>query len=107
MAIGRGSMTKELTGNRVKKMGGGGLAMISPAAALVKSLQSGQPEGLMRMTPLGAAMGYDDEEKKRKRRIVGQPAAMKKGGKVSKAAKGGSMRGCGCATKGTKGGKIV
>lgn len=103
MAIGRGSMTKELTGNRVKKMGGGGLAMISPAAALVKSLQSGQPEGLMRMTPLGAAIGYDDEEEKRKRR----PTAMKKGGKVAKAAKGGSMRGCGCASRGTKGGKMV
>lgn len=105
MAIGRGSMTKELTGNRVKKMGGGGIAMISPAAALVKSLQSGQPEGLMRYTPLGIAMGSEDE--KRKRRAAGQPSAMKKGGKVSKMAKGGTMRGCGCATRGTKGGKMV
>lgn len=106
MAIGRGSMTKELTGNRVKKMGGGGLALISPAAAMLKSAQSGQPMGLLRATGLGAALGYDDEEK-RKRRATGQPAAMKKGGKVSKMAKGGTMRGCGCATRGTKGGKMV
>jgi hypothetical protein len=85
----------------VKKMGSGGLAMISPAAALVQSLQKGQPEGLMRYTPLGMAMGYEDEEK-RKRRAAGSPASgMKKGGKVS------SMRGCGCAKRGTKGGKMV
>jgi hypothetical protein len=87
----------------VKKMGSGGLAMISPAAALVQSLQKGQPEGLMRYTPLGMAMGYEDEEEeKRKRRAAGTPATgMKKGGKVS------SMRGCGCAIRGTKGGKMV
>lgn len=102
MAISRGSMTKELTGNRVKKMAGGGIAMISPAAALVKSLQSGQPEGLMRYTPIGMAMGSDEDEKRKRR-----PTAMKKGGKVAKMAKGGTMRGCGCATRGTKGGKMV
>lgn len=39
MAIGRGSMTKELVGNRVKKMQAGG--MVAPAPVLRTPLKKG------------------------------------------------------------------
>ena len=70
MAISRAQMGSQLTGNKMKKkpvkrkaLGGlaaikeGGIANISPAAALVKSLESGRPEGMLRLSPLAQALG--------------------------------------------------
>jgi len=70
MAISRAQMGSQLTGNRMKKkavkrkaLGGlaaikeGGIANISPAAALVKSLESGRPEGMLRLSPLAQVLG--------------------------------------------------
>tara|TARA_R110000822_G_scaffold184415_7_gene323773 strand:+ start:9130 stop:9450 length:321 start_codon:yes stop_codon:yes gene_type:complete len=60
-------MGTQLEGNRMKKPQkmkmGGMLAMLSPAAALVKSLRSGKAEGILGMTPVGAM--YNDGRKKR------------------------------------------
>ena len=70
MAISRAQMGSQLTGNKMKKkpvkrkaLGGiaaikeGGIANISPAAALVKSLESGRPEGMLRLSPLAQVLG--------------------------------------------------
>jgi len=69
MAISRAQMGSQLTGNKMKKkpvrrkaLGGlaaikeGGIANISPAAALVKSLESGKPEGMLRLSPLAQVL---------------------------------------------------
>lgn len=108
MAFGRGNMGKEMTGNRVKKMKGGGIAMISPAAALAQSIQSGSPQGLLKLSPLAMAaraVNGEDERKKREAAMAkGQKMAM--GGAV-KASKASGMRGCGVAKRGTSGGKMV
>ena len=76
---------------KTRKMKGGGLAMLSPALSLVQSLQSGQPEGMLRLTPLAMANGSLDKKKKAQ-------------GKVPKMAKGGKVRGDGVCQRGkTKG----
>ena len=80
MAISRAQMGSQLTGNKMKKkpvkrkaLGGlmgaalkggltgaaikeGGIANISPAVALAKSLESGRPEGMLRLSPLAQAL---------------------------------------------------
>ncbi len=88
----------------VMKKADGGLAMLSPAAALAKSLQSGRPEGLMKMLPVGAAInaarGKTPVTEKDKAKQAA-PTAMKGGGKV------GRGRGCGCAMRGKGKGKMV
>lgn len=94
----RGSMGKEMTGNRAKKMRGGGLAMISPAAALVQSIQSGQPEGLMRLSPLAMAMSGGRSKSSKEQASETQPTPMKAGGKVT--------RGDGACMKGRTKGKM-
>lgn len=35
----------------------GGIANISPVAAVAKSIKSGQPEGMLRLSPLAQALG--------------------------------------------------
>lgn len=98
MTMGRSSMGKQIAVTRsskdgVKKMAGGGLSMISPAAALVKSLQSGSPEGLMKMLPVGAAMNAAKGKTNTTARDDAKKAVpMKSGGKVG--------RGDGCCIKG-------
>ena len=72
MTISRAQMATQLTGNRMKKkpvkrkaLGGlmgaaikeGGIANLSPAVALAKSLKSGKPEGMLRLSPLAQAFG--------------------------------------------------
>lgn len=110
MAFGRGNMGKEMTGNRVKKMrDGGGLAMISPAAALAQSVSSGSPQGLLKLSPLAMAaraVNGDDERKKRREEAMAQGKKMAGGGAV-KASRLSGMRGCGVAKRGTSGGKMV
>ena len=107
MSIGRSSMGKQIAFTRsskdgAKKMADGGLAMLSPAASLVKSLQSGQPEGILKMSPIGMAMkagkGKTEPTAKEKARQATSPVAMKSGG---------SVRGCGCAMRGKTKGKMV
>lgn len=107
MSIGRSSMGKQIAVTRssrdgVKKMADGGLAMISPAAALVKSLQSGQPDGILKLSPIGMAMkaakGKVEPTAKDKASQATSPVAMKSGG---------SVRGCGCAMRGKTKGKMV
>jgi hypothetical protein len=61
MAISRAQMGSQLTGNKMKKtkkMQGGGklLNMLSPAAALVNTIRSGEPQGLMNLSPLAHAL---------------------------------------------------
>ena len=99
MAMGRSSMGKQIAtsrGSKPKKMSNGGLAMISPAAALVQSIQSGQPEGLLKLSPLAQIASAGRKKKPEEMAAsAAQPAPMAKGGKV---------RGDGCATRGkTKG----
>lgn len=99
MAMGRSSMGKQIAtsrGSKPKKMGSGGLAMISPAAALVKSVQSGEPSGLLALSPLAQALSGGRKKKPEDTAAPAQPAPM---------AKGGSVRGDGCATKGKTRGK--
>ena len=107
MTMGRASMGKQIAFTRsskdgAKKMADGGLAMISPAAALAKSLQSGQPEGILKMSPIGMAMkagkGKVEPTAKDKARQATSPVAMKSGG---------SVRGCGMAIRGKGRGKMV
>lgn len=97
MAMGRSSMGKQIAtsrGSKPKKMSSGGLAMISPAAALVKSIQSGEPEGLMNLSPAAQLLA-----RKKKPEEAAAPAAQ-----PTQMAKGGKVRGDGCATRGkTKG----
>ena len=99
MAMGRSSMGKQIAtapkSRQPKKMGGGGLAMISPAAALVKSIQSGEPEGLMRLSPLAQALGK--RKKPEETAQAATPAPM---------AKGGTVRGDGCCRNGKTKGKM-
>lgn len=100
MAMGRSCMGKQMAtapaSRKPKKMGSGGLAMISPAAALIKSLQSGAPEGLMKIVP-GARMLADPKKKQPDQSMVPQTAPMAKGGRV---------RGDGCCKSGGTKGKM-
>ena len=89
MAISRAQMASQLTGNRqmkkTKKMVLGGLAAaklgagVSPMVSLARSLRSGEPEGILKYTPIGAAM--------RKTRC------MRKGGKIDGCAMRGKTKG--------------
>jgi hypothetical protein len=61
MAISRAQMGSQLTGNKMKKTkkmkdGGKLLNMLSPAAALVNTIRSGEPQGLMNLSPLAHAL---------------------------------------------------
>lgn len=80
MAIGRGSMTKELIGNRVKMDTSGGIVQARQPLAAAPSVGNIPP------TPTNA--------------VGGKPVVppMKKGGKV---------RGAGCAKRGTTNAKMV
>jgi hypothetical protein len=107
MTISRGQMASQLTGNRMKKkpvkrkaLGGlaaikeGGIANLSPAVALAKSLKSGKPEGMLRLSPLAQLMrrgkkedDISDKELKsdsrdRSTRPTLATRGMKRGGKV-------------------------
>lgn len=101
MAIGRGSMTKELVGNRTKKMQMGGMVGRPRGQAIAAMAKHG---GMDAQRPAGPSLPAAATP-----RIagpitpMGRPmvGTMKKGGKV------GGMRGCGCAKRGTKGGKMV
>jgi hypothetical protein len=98
MTMGRSSMGKQIAVTRssrdgVKKMAGGGLSMLSPAAALAESLKSGQPEGILKMTPIGMAMKAAKGKAGPTARDEAKKAVpMKSGGKVG--------RGDGCCIKG-------
>ena len=76
-----------------KKMKLGGLAMLSPALALAETLKSGQPEGLLKLAPMAIAGGSLEKDKKKN-----------KG--AAKMAKGGMVRGDGCAQRGKTKGKM-
>lgn len=98
MAIGRSSMNKELVGGRKpKKFGGGGLLNLSPAASLMRTMQTGTPQGILKATPMGMMMRGEETPEERKKAAK---AGMKAGG-VVKASKAPAMRGCGCAKRGT------
>jgi hypothetical protein len=71
MTISRAQMASQLTGNKMKKkpakrkaLGGlmgaaikeGGIANLSPAVAVAKSLKSGRPEGMLRLSPLAISL---------------------------------------------------
>jgi hypothetical protein len=61
MTISRAQMGSQLTGNRMKKTkkmkeGGKLLNMLSPAAALFNTIRSGEPQGLMNLSPLAHAL---------------------------------------------------
>lgn len=70
---------------KTKKMGIGGLmaikeggvANISPVAAAIKSLESGEPEGLLRATPIGQALSAREAKKDRGRAAAASSAASK------------------------------
>ena len=82
-----------------KKSGGlGGLAMLSPALALAKSLQSGSPQGLLKLSPLGMLMGSDKKSDKPGVESIALQTP------TARMAKGGKVRGDGCCQRGkTKG----
>ena len=107
MTISRAQMASQLTGNKMKKkpvkrkaLGGlaaikeGGIANLSPAVALAKSLKSGKPEGMLRLSPLAQLMrrgkkedDISDKELKsdsrdRSTRPTLATRGMKRGGKV-------------------------
>jgi hypothetical protein len=107
MTISRAQMGSQLTGNKMKKkpvkrkaLGGlaaikeGGIANLSPAAALVKSIQSGRPEGMLRLSPLAQAFSRqgrgEDEAQATQSTMPSGPVerptlptrGMKRGGKV-------------------------
>jgi hypothetical protein len=109
MAISRAQMASQLTGNRMKKktvkrkaLGGlmgaaikeGGIANLSPAVAMAKSLKSGRPEGMLRLSPLAQAFGRRsgkrDETEETQSTMPSGPVerqtlptrGMKRGGKV-------------------------
>jgi hypothetical protein len=98
MAIGRGSMTKELFGNRQKakkpkKMAMGGL--VTPTDMMNtrgRDIAAQAQQGGMK-----TAMSSPS-------RIVPGGMGMMPG--VPKMKKGGSVRGCGCATRGKNGAKV-
>ncbi len=61
MTISRAQMGSQLKGNRMKKTkkmkeGGKLLNMLSPAAALFNTIRSGEPQGLMNLSPLAHAL---------------------------------------------------
>jgi hypothetical protein len=89
MTISRAQMASQLTGNKMKKkpvkrkaLGGlmgaaikeGGIANLSPAVAVAKSLKSGRPEGMLRLSPLAMAFGRRGRSEDER--------GMKRGGKV-------------------------
>ena len=107
MAISRAQMASQLTGNRMKKkpvkrkaLGGlmgaaikeGGIANISPAVAIAKSLKSGRREGMLRLSPMAQAFGRRKRDKTEETQStmpsgpVERPTlptrGMKRGGKV-------------------------
>lgn len=96
MAIGRGSMTKELVGNRQKKskkmaMGG----MVTPTSIMNQKgrdiAMAAQQGGMRSATTAPSRIVPNNPESY----SMGNPQKMKKGG---------SVRGCGCAVRGkTKG----
>lgn len=90
MAIGRGSMTKELTGNRVKKMQMGGMAGMAGASDL-----SGRDRG----QAISAAARPPMPSPATTRPVGPSPV-------VRPMKKGGSVRGCGCAKRGKSGAKV-
>jgi len=87
MAISRAQMGRQLKGNRMKKrrktkkMGLGGLAAIKeggaanviPTVAIVESIKSGEPEGMLRMTPIGQELAKREarKESKKPKRVSG------------------------------------
>ena len=107
MAIGRGSMTKELFGNRQKpkKMQTGGLVtptdmMNTRGREIAAEAQQGgmklatsSPSRITPASPASYAGGTPTMPQPEK--LV--PQTMKKGGRV---------RGCGCATRGKSGAKV-
>lgn len=109
MAIGRGSMTKELFGNRqkAKKMQTGGLVtptdmMNTRGRDIAAQAQQGgmklatsSPSRITPSSPSSYAGGTPTMPQPTI--AVPQPQAMKKGG---------SVRGCGCATRGKSGAKV-
>lgn len=110
MAIGRGSMTKELVGNRVKKKAMGGMAGAAGAPEIMgrdrgQAISSmARQGGLGGMRPqVAAAPSIGNVPPTPMNAVGGRPTVpMKDGGKVKA-----GMRGCGCAKRGTKGGKMV
>jgi hypothetical protein len=61
MTISRAQMASQLTGSKMKKTkkmkeGGKLLNMLSPAAALFNTIRSGEPQGLMKLSPLAHAL---------------------------------------------------
>ena len=109
MTISRAQMASQLTGNKMKKkpakrkaLGGlmgaaikeGGIANLSPAVAVAKSLKSGRPEGMLRLSPLAMAFGRrgrsEDEAEETQSTMPSGPVerptlptrGMKRGGKV-------------------------
>ena len=106
MAIGRGSMTKELFGNRQKpkKMAMGGTPTPSDMTnqrgrEIADMAQSGgmkmATNAPSRITPINPAT-YSQ----------GMPPMPSMNGPVRAMKKGGSVRGCGCATRGKSGAKV-
>lgn len=106
MAIGRSGMTKELFGNRqkAKKMAMGG--MVNPTTMMNqrgRDIASMAQQGGMKMatdapsriTPMNPAT-YSQ----------GTPPMPSMNGPMQKMKKGGSVRGCGCATRGKSGAKV-
>lgn len=86
----------------VKKKSKGGklLGMLSPAVSLAQSIKSGQPEGLLSMSPLAMMAGRrKKDEEGRGPSGPSTPTRMKAGGKVT--------RGDGVCTKGHTKGKMV
>ena len=106
MAIGRGSMTKELFGNRQKpkKMAMGGTPTPSDMTnqrgrEIADMAQQGgmkmATNAPSRITPINPAT-YSQ----------GMPPMPSMNGPVRTMKKGGSVRGCGCATRGKSGAKV-
>ena len=106
MAIGRGSMTKELFGNRQKpkKMAMGG--MVNPTTMMNqrgRDIAAMAQQGGMKMatnapsriTPINPATYAQ-----------GTPPMPSMNAPVRTMKKGGSVRGCGCATRGKSGAKV-
>ena len=83
---------------KTKKMKGGGklINMLSPAAALFNTMRSGEPQGLMNLSPLAHAMARGNKSAAAPEEAQAMPASgmtpmarpelpvrgMKKGGKV-------------------------
>ena len=118
MAISRSQMGSQLTGNKMKKktkkmaLGGlaaikeGGIANFSPVAAVAKSIESGKPEGLLRLSPAAQLIGkaYRDNKGDAQPTPSTMPSGpmqrperpvrgMRKGGKIDGCAMRGKTRG--------------